>query len=156
MLTPPRSPARYQLDRHFSSTHEEQRELMLTGVVDRSRRQIGMITRLLLIVSAVVLALIIYTLTLERTTAIALLKLIGSPDWVILGMVLQQAFLIGAAGYGIGYLLGQVILPHFPRRVVLLEHDLYELAGIVVGMCVLGSVLGIWKAARVSPNEVLS
>jgi len=137
-------------------THEEQRELMLTGVVDRSRRQIGMITRLLLIVSSVVLALIIYTLTLERTTAIALLKLIGSPDRVILGMVLQQAFLIGGAGYGIGYLLGQVILPHFPRRVVLVEHDLYELAGIVVGMCVLGSVLGIWKAARVSPNEVLS
>lgn len=137
-------------------THDEQRELMLTGLVDKARRQIGMITSLLLVVSAVVLTLIIYTLTLERATAIALLKLIGSPDRVILGMVLQQALLIGGVGYGIGYLLGQVILPYFPRRVVLVEHDLLQLAGIVAGICLLGSLLGMWKAARVSPNEILS
>lgn len=137
-------------------TREEQRELMLTGVVDRQRRQIEMITSLLLIVSAVVLTLIVYTLTLERTTTIALFKLIGAPNRVILGMVLQQAFLIGGVGYGIGYLLGQVILPYFPRRVVLVEYDLLQLGGIVAGLCVLGSFLGMWKAARVSPNEVLS
>jgi putative ABC transport system permease protein len=71
-------------------------------------------------------------------------------------MVLQQAFLIGGVGYGIGYLLGQVILPYFPRRVVLVEYDLLQLGGIVAGLCVLGSFLGMWKAARVSPNEVLS
>jgi putative ABC transport system permease protein len=67
-------------------TREEQRDLMLSGVVDRQRRQIGMITSLLLLVSAVVLTLIVYTLTLERTPAIALLKLIGSPNRVILGV----------------------------------------------------------------------
>jgi putative ABC transport system permease protein len=137
-------------------TRGEQRELILSGVVDRMRRQIGMVSSLLLIVSAVVLTLIIYTLTLERTTSIALLKLIGSPNRVVLGMILQQSFLIGGVGYGIGYLIGQVILPRFPRRVVLVEYDLLELAGIVAGICVLGSLLGMWKASRVSPNEVLS
>lgn len=134
----------------------DQQELMLTGVVARQQRQIGMITNLLLAVSTVVLTLIIYTLTLERTTSIALLKLIGAPNRVILGMVLQQAFLIGAVGYGVGYLLGQVILPQFPRRVVLLEQDLLQLGGIVAAICVFGSALGVWKAASVSPNEVLS
>ncbi len=137
-------------------SREDQRDLILKGVIDRQQRQIGMITNLLFAVSAVVLTLIVYTLTLERTTSIALLKLIGAPNRVILGMVLQQAFLIGAAGYGFGYLLGQAILPHFPRRVVLLEYDLLQLGGIVAGICVLGSVLGVWKAASVTPNEVLS
>lgn len=137
-------------------SRQEQRELMLTGVVDRQRRQIRMITSLLLVVSAVVLTLIVYTLTLERIPAIALLKLIGAPDRIVLGMVIQQAFLIGGVGYGLGYLLGQVVLPHFPRRVVLVEYDLLELALIVVGICILGSLLGLWKAARTSPNEVLS
>jgi putative ABC transport system permease protein len=137
-------------------TRQQEREVILTGLVDRSRRQIGMITSLLLVVSAVVLTLIVYTLTLEHTTAIALLKLMGAPNRVVLGMILQQAFLIGGVGYGIGYLLGQVILPHFPRHVVLLENDLLQLGGIVAGICVLGSALGVWKAARVSPNEVLS
>jgi putative ABC transport system permease protein len=71
-------------------------------------------------------------------------------------MILQQSFLIGGMGYGAGYLLGQVILPHFPRRVVLVQYDLLELAGIIAGICVLGSLLGMWKAARVSPNAILS
>jgi putative ABC transport system permease protein len=137
-------------------TRAFQRELMLTGVVDRQRRQIGMITSLLLLVSAVVLTLIIYTLTLERTTSIALLKLIGAPNRVVLGMILQQSLLIGTIGYGVAFLLGQVILPRFPRRVVLVESDLLELAGIIAAICVLASVLGMWKAARVSPNEILS
>lgn len=137
-------------------SREEQRELMLTGVVERQQRQIGMITSLLIAVSAVVLTLIIYTLTLERTTSIALLKLIGAPDRVILGMILQQALLIGAFGYGFGFLMGQVILPYFPRRVVLTEQDLLQLGVIVAGVSVFGSVLGVWKAASVSPNEVLS
>jgi hypothetical protein len=44
------------------------------------QRQIGIITTLLLIVSAVILTLIVYTLTLERIKSIALLKLIGAPD----------------------------------------------------------------------------
>lgn len=137
-------------------THEQQRELMLAGVVDRQQRQIGMITTLLILVSAVILTLIVYTLTLERLVPIALLKLIGAPERVILSMVLQQALLMGVGGYAMGYLLGTVILPYFPRKVLLLEDDLVELAAIVAGMCFLGSLLGIWRAARVSPNEVLS
>jgi putative ABC transport system permease protein len=135
---------------------EDQRQLMLTGVVDRQQRQIRMITTLLMFAAAVVLTLIVYTLTLDRVNAIALMKLIGAPNRVVLGMVLEQAFLIGAAGYGMGYLLGQFVLPYFPRRVLLQAGDMAQLAVIVAGMCLLGSVLGIWRAARVSPNEVLS
>jgi putative ABC transport system permease protein len=137
-------------------TRSQQHDLMLTGIIDQNRRQIRFVSSLLLGVSAVVLMLIVYTLTLERTPSIALLKLIGAPNRVILGMVLQQAFLIGGVGYGFGFLLGQVILPYFPRRVVLVEADLFQLAWVVAGMCVLGSLLGMWKAASVSPNEVLS
>jgi putative ABC transport system permease protein len=135
---------------------DEQRHAILTGVVARQQRQIGMITTLLILVSAVILTLIVYTMTLERLLSIALLKLVGAPNRIVLGMVLQQSFLIGAVGYALGYLLGQIILPYFPRRVLLLPTDLLELAGIVAAMCVLGSLLGIWKAARVSPNEVLT
>jgi putative ABC transport system permease protein len=137
-------------------SREEQRQLLLTGVVDRMRRQIRMVTSLLMFAAAVVLTLIVYTLTLDRIATIALIKLIGAPNRVILGMVLEQAFLIGGAGYAMGYFLGQFILPHFPRRVVLQEADMVQLAIIVAAMCLLGSVLGIWRAAKVSPNEVLT
>ena len=71
-------------------------------------------------------------------------------------MILQQALVLGVFGYGIAYVLGQRIFPDFPRRVILAESDLIQLALIVLGISVLSSLLGIWRAMRVQPNEALA
>ena len=47
------------------------------------------------------------------------------------------------------------MFPYFPRRVVITNEDLLQLAVIVLGISVLSSLLGIWKALRVEPNEAL-
>jgi putative ABC transport system permease protein len=137
-------------------SHEEQRQLLLRGSVDRARRQIGLFTVLLVVVSAVIMALILYTLTLDKIHDIAMLKLMGARNTVILALILQQALLLGALGLGFAWVLGQWIFPHFPRRVVVLEEDLGRLAAIVLAISFASSVLGIGKALRVQPNEVLS
>jgi putative ABC transport system permease protein len=85
-----------------------------------------------------------------------MLKLLGARNGVILGLILQQAFLLGALAYGVAYVVGQWTFPLFPRRVVLIYDDLWLLAGIVVAISVLASLLGIAKALSVEPNEVLS
>ncbi len=136
-------------------TKDGQNELLLKGMVDKSRRQLRMFRTLLTIIAAIVMALILYTLTLDKLHSIALLKLIGAPDRTILGLILQQAVVLGAVGYGIAYLVGQKLFPYFPRRVVLTGEDLLRLAVIVLAISVLSSVLGIWKAMRVEPNESL-
>lgn len=84
---------------------------MLSGPVEKAKLQIGLFRILLTIISAIIMALIFYTLTLDKLHDIALLKLIGAPNHVILGMILQQALLLGALGYGIAYLIGQWIFP---------------------------------------------
>jgi putative ABC transport system permease protein len=132
-----------------------QEDLLVQGMVDKSRRQLGMFRALLTIISAIIMALILYTLTLDKLHSIALLKLIGAPNRTILGMILQQAIILGGLGYGIAYLAGQKVFPYFPRRVVLTNPDLLQLAGIVLGISVLASLLGIWRAMRVQPNEAL-
>jgi len=137
-------------------TTEEQRQLMLTGTVEMARKQIGLFTALLTFISAIIMALILYTLTLEKLHEIALLKLIGASNRVILSMILQQALFLAAVGYGVAYVLGQKIFPRFPRRVLLLEDDLLTLAAIVFVISVLASTLGIYRAVRVDPNEALS
>jgi putative ABC transport system permease protein len=136
-------------------TQAGQEELLLKGMVDRSRRQLGMFRTLLTIIAAIIMALILYTLTLDKLHSIALLKLIGAPNRTILGMILQQAIVLGGVGYGIAYLAGQKLFPLFPRRVVLTGEDLLRLAVIVLAISVLSSFLGIWKAVRVKPNEAL-
>jgi len=137
-------------------TGDEQRSLLLEGPVDRARRQIGLFRALLVLISALVMALILYTLTLDKIHDIAMLKLIGARDRLILGLVLQEAFLLGAIGYVIAYIVGMQVYPFFPRRVIITSDMLAWLAVAVGVLCLAGSVLGIWKAMRVQPNEVLS
>ena len=136
-------------------TKTGQENLLLEGMVDKSRRQLGMFRTLLTIIAAIIMALILYTLTLDKLHSIALLKLIGASNRVILGLILEQAMVLGAVGYGIAYLAGQKLFPYFPRRVVLTNEDLLQLAAIVLGISVLSSFLGIWKAMRVEPNDAL-
>lgn len=137
-------------------TEEEERQLMLKGGVEMAKKQIGLFTALLAVISAIIMTLILYTLTLEKVHDIALLKLIGAPNRVILWMILQQAFFIGALGYGLAYLIGQKLFPKFPRRVILMDQDLILLAVIVLVISVVSSLLGIWKAFRIDPNEALA
>ncbi len=133
-----------------------QRDLLVSGIVDRSRRQLGLFRMLLIIVSGIIMALILYTLTLDKLHDIAMLKLMGARNSVILGLILQQALLLGALGYVIAYYIGQWVFPAFPRRVVIIPEDLWQLAGIVAGISVMASLLGIIKALRVEPSEVLA
>lgn len=133
-----------------------QREFLLQGSVEKVRRQIGLFRVLLTIIATIIMALIIYTLTLDKLHSIALLKLIGAPNTVILGLILQQALTLGVLGYGIAYLFGSKVFPMFPRRVILTNEDLLQLALIVLAISVVSSLLGIWRAMRVSPNEALS
>jgi putative ABC transport system permease protein len=137
-------------------TKTGERELLLKGSVEKVRRQIGLFRVLLTIIAAIIMALILYTLTLDKIHSIALLKLIGAPNTVILGLILQQALILGFVGFGIAWLVGQQLFPMFPRRVILADSDLLQLAGIVFGISVGSSFLGIWKAMKVSPNEALA
>jgi putative ABC transport system permease protein len=137
-------------------TKDGQKQLLLTGSVDRARRQLGLFRVLLIIVSTIIMALILYTLTLDKLHDIAMLKLIGAKNSVILGLIMQQAILLGCIGFCIAYLLGQWIFPYFPRRVVLVRGDLYSLAIIVFVISILASLLGIWRAILADPSEVLS
>ena len=135
---------------------QQQKDLLLSGMVDKSRRQIGLFRVLLIIISTIIMALIIYTLTLDKIHDIAMLKLMGARNGVMIGLILQQAVLIGMLGYGLAYWLGTFAFPKFPRLVVIETPDLLSLAAIVLGISVLSSLLGIWKAMRVEPNKVLS
>lgn len=136
-------------------TADEQRELLLKGI-EKNRLQIGMFRILLVVISAIIMALILYTLTLDKVHDIALLKLMGARNRVIVGMILQQALLLGFIGYGLAWQFGQWLYPMFPRRVVLVGEDLFQLGLIVAVISVLASLLGIWKAMSVHPAEVLS
>lgn len=142
--------------KHLAAITQEQQELILTrSLVDRARRQIGLFTSLLLVVSAVIIALIIYTMTMEKLKQIATLKLIGAPDRTIIGMIVQQALALGFIGFAIGATLIVSIKDYFPRRVVLEPDNALMLGLIVFAVCLLSSGLGVRAALRVDPATAL-
>ncbi len=142
--------------KHLAAMTQTEQETILTqSVVDRARRQIGMFTSILLLVSTVVIALIIYTMTMEKIRQIAMLKLIGAPDRTIVGMIVQQALALGFTGFFSGALLILAIKDYFPRRVVLEPDNALTLAGIVFAVCILASGLGVRAALRVDPSTAL-
>lgn len=142
--------------KHLSALSQaEQEEILLASVVDRARRQIGLFLGILLAVSAVVIALIIYTMTMEKLKQIATLKLIGAPDRTIVGLIVQQALILGASGWGIGLVLILLVKDVFPRRVVLEPFNVAVLAGIIAVVCIAASGLGVRAAIKVDPATAL-
>jgi putative ABC transport system permease protein len=142
--------------KHLSAITQETQETILTeSLVDRARRQIGLFTSLLLVVSAVIIALIIYTMTMEKLKQIATLKLIGAPDRTIVAMIVQQALVLGLIGFATGTSLIFNIKDYFPRRVVLEPDNVLVLAAIVFIVCLVSSGLGVRAALRADPATAL-
>ncbi|WP_431858264.1 ABC transporter permease [Azospirillum sp.] len=142
--------------KHLTALSQDQQEaLLLQSVVEKARRQIGLFTAILLVVSAVIIALILYTLTMDKVKEIATLKLIGAPDRTIVGLIVQQAIAMGVIGWATGAMLIALVKDHFPRRVVLLPEDGLMLAFAVLVICIVASGLGVRLALKVDPATAL-
>jgi putative ABC transport system permease protein len=143
--------------KHLSAlTQDEQETVLSRSVVERARRQIGLFTSLLLLVSTVVVALIIYTLTLDKKRSIATLKLIGAPDTRIVGLILQQSLAMGVVSFLVGLTLIHSVHGYFPRRLVLEPADATALFVIVLLVCLLASGWGVRAALKIDPATALA
>ncbi|MBI4245709.1 MAG: ABC transporter permease, partial [Candidatus Rokubacteria bacterium] len=136
-------------------TAPEQEQLLTLIVIDKVRRQIGLFTAILLVVSTVIVALIISTLTIDKIRELATLKLIGAPGFVVVKLIMQQSLALGAIAFTVGTVLIHTLYDRFPRRVVLVPGDQLALMAVVAGICILASLLGIRRALAVDPREAL-
>jgi putative ABC transport system permease protein len=136
-------------------TAAEQEAVLTQSVVARARVQLGMFTVVLLVASAVVVALIVYTLTLDKMREIATLKLIGARDRTIVGLILQQAMALGLVGLAGGASLLFAVKDAFPRRVVLGPEEVAAFGLLVVAICLVASLLGVRLALRIEPAQAL-
>ncbi|WP_332813618.1 ABC transporter permease [Ramlibacter sp.] len=133
-----------------------QMEAILVGkLIATSARQIGMFLVILALVSAAIVAFIIYTLTMDKIREIAVLKLIGTRNRTIAGMILQQALALGVIGFAVGRITATFSAPVFPKHVLLVPQD--SVAGFlaVLAICVLSSVVAIRMALKVDPAEAI-
>jgi len=136
-------------------TRAEMEGILVGKLIATSAKQIGMFLVILAIVSAAIVAFIIYTLTLGKIREIAVLKLIGTKNRTISGMILQQAVGLGLIGFVVGKISATFWAPKFPKYVLLEPADaMMGFVGVLV-ICVLASLIAIHAALKVDPAEAI-
>jgi len=136
-------------------TRAQMEEILVAKLIATSARQIAMFLVILAIVSAAIVAFIIYTMTLSKIREIAVLKLIGTRNRTIAGMILQQALGLGLIGFIVGKVAATFWAPIFPKYVLLEPGDAVRGLVAVVVICALASTLAIRAALKVDPAAAI-
>ena len=136
-------------------TRDQMEDILVVKLIANSAKQIGMFLVILAIVSAAIVAFIIYTMTLGKLREIAVLKLIGTRNHTIAGMILQQALGLGVIGFLVGKISATLWAPLFPKYVLLETGDAVFGFIAVMIICALASTLAIRVALRVDPGAAI-
>jgi len=136
-------------------TAAEQKSILTKNLVQRASKQIGMFTGILVIVSTIIIALIIYTMTLEKMKEISIMKLIGIPNGMIIKMIVQETLLLGFLAFLFGNLFSHLIYGKFPKRVVLEIPDAWMLFIVVIIASILASMVGVRKVIHADPAAAI-
>ena len=84
-----------------------------------------------------------------------MLKLIGTRNRTIAGMILQQAMGLGLIGFMVGKTAATVWAPFFPKFVLLEPGDAVRGFIVVMAICAVASTLAIRIALRVDPATAI-
>lgn len=136
-------------------TRAQMEEILIAKLIATAARQIGMFLVILAVVSAAIVAFIIYTMTLGKIREIAVLKLIGTRNRTIAGMILQQAMGLGVIGFIVGKISATLWAPAFPKYVLLETGDAVRGFAVVMLVCAVASTLAIRAALRVDPATAI-
>jgi putative ABC transport system permease protein len=137
-------------------TRSQMEEILIGKLIATSARQIFMFLVILAIVSSAIVAFIIYTLTLGKIREIAVLKLIGTKNRTIVGLIMQQSIALGLIGFVVGKISATLLMaPLFPKYVLLQPLDSVMGFIAVVIICGLSSIIAIRAALRVDPAEAI-
>lgn len=129
-------------------TTDEERTLMLDGKLSKMSAVLGLFRTLLILVSIVIIALIVYVLTIEKIKSIATLKLIGAPNGLIVRLIMTQSMLLTLASFALAYLLRDLIAPGFPRTLAFVGQETAITFAVMLLGGVLASLMAVWHALR--------
>lgn len=136
-------------------TKEEQKTLLLEKVIKKSSKQIGMFTAILIVVSIVIIALIIYTMTLEKIKELSIMKLIGIPNFTIAKMIAQETVVLGMLAIISGNVFAYLISDMFPKKILLLKSDAVVLFAVILVASVFASFFGIYKVIKTDASQAI-
>ena len=120
---------------------------------------IAVLIGLSFVVGLAVIALTIYTSTVERSRDYGVLKAVGASPWQLFAVVIRQSVVVALVGYalgsGLGLLVGALLQDAVPQFTLLFRWQdfLFVLAAAVV-MSAIAALVPVRRVARVDPAIV--
>ncbi len=145
--------ARWQ--RFTAYTQADMEDILVAKLIATAAKQIGLFLVILALVSAAIVAFIIYTMTLGKIKEIAVLKLIGTKNQTIAAMIMQEALGLGVIGFFVGKFAATLWAPAFPKYVLLETGDAGRAFVLTLVVCAAASVLAIRAALKIDPAEAI-
>lgn len=98
-----------------------------------------------------------FNFTLDNLRYFGALKAMGASNWQLLRMIFTQAAMAGSVGWGLG-VGGAALIGHLARNSELAFRMPWQLlaisGGAVIVICLVSSLLSLWKVLRLEPAVV--
>lgn len=99
-----------------------------------------------------------YSFVLENMRHLGALKAMGASNGTLCLMLTTQAFTVGIIGYGIGLFFtsgfAMAALKNEQPPFYMPEFVPFAVLGVVLGICTLAALLGIWRVSKLEPAMV--
>jgi putative ABC transport system permease protein len=145
---PQRGIRRFEVDTH---TSEETVGNILRNFVDEPMRGVQFLRVMLWLATAIVVGMITYVTTMEKTQEIGVMKAIGARNGYVLRLILWQVGITSVVGVALGLGLAMAAIPAFPITVVLNPTEAVVVCLLSVMVCVVGGLVAARRALQVDP-----
>jgi putative ABC transport system permease protein len=126
-------------------------KIILANFVDEPMKGVRALRALLWFATGLIVAMITYMTTLEKTREIGVLKAIGASNKYVISMILKQVLLTTLAGVVLGILLAVVSARFFPIMVSISIREPLIVGIITIVVCSYGGYVAAKRAASVDP-----
>lgn len=132
-------------------TTEETIGNILKNYVDEPMRGVQFLRILLWIASALIVGMIAYVTTFEKTREIGVMKAVGADNSYVMRLILNQIGLMSVLGVLLAVALAYAAVPFFPIFVLINPTEACVVSGVSLAVCLLGGWFAARRAARVDP-----
>lgn len=148
------------LPRHQIRLMDEYLSLMVSSNLPEVRPFTNAVILVGLVITFLVVLLSMYTIVLERTREIGILKALGASRWNIVGLLLREALVIAVLGTLVGVAasvgMKELLTQLRPTLNIVITTQWY-LQGVLLAVigCILGSIYPALRAAAADPVAAL-
>lgn len=125
---------------------------ILRNFVDEPMKGVQFLRVMLWLASGLIVGMITYVTTMEKTQEIGVMKAIGATNGYVLRFLLSQVALMSCGGVALGVALAVSAVPAFPIFVLLNPVEVAVVSLLSAVVCVAGGVIAALRALRVDPT----